>query len=358
MCYNIKIKDKEVNKMSYYDGTKLLSLLDINGDRPEIYICTTNRTGGKTTYFNRLMINRFLNRNEKFCLIYRYKYELDDIPNKFFKDIQGLFFPEHEMTAKLCGAGTFVELFLNDVSCGYAISLNSADMIKRYSHMFSDVGSMLFDEFQSETNHYCPDEVKKLMSVHTSIARGQGKQVRYVPIYMLGNPVSIVNPYYVELGIVSRLDQKTKFLKGEGFVLEQGYIESASNAQKESAFNKAFSKNKYLAYSAENVYLNDNLAFIEKLSGRNKYLMTVKCNGIEFAIREYFVDGIVYCDYNVDSSFKLKITINTQDFDKNYIMLTRNDFIIATLRNFFEHGLFRFKDVRCKECVLTLLGYM
>ena len=31
---------------NYYDGTKLLSLTDINGNRPEIYMCTTNRTGG------------------------------------------------------------------------------------------------------------------------------------------------------------------------------------------------------------------------------------------------------------------------------------------------------------------------
>ena len=50
----------------YYDGTKLLSMVDINGNKPEIYMCTTNRTGGKTTYFGRLCINRFLDKNEKF----------------------------------------------------------------------------------------------------------------------------------------------------------------------------------------------------------------------------------------------------------------------------------------------------
>lgn len=45
--------------MSYYDGTKLLSLKDINGNLPEIYICTSNRSAGKTTYFNRLCVNLF-----------------------------------------------------------------------------------------------------------------------------------------------------------------------------------------------------------------------------------------------------------------------------------------------------------
>ena len=55
---------------------------------------------------------------------------------------------------------------------------------------------MIFDEFQSETNHYCTDEIRKFISVHTSVARGQGKQSRYVPVFMLSNPVSIINPYF------------------------------------------------------------------------------------------------------------------------------------------------------------------
>lgn len=50
----------------YYDGTKLLSMLDLNGNKPEIYLCTTNRTGGKTTYFGRLCVNRFFDKKEKF----------------------------------------------------------------------------------------------------------------------------------------------------------------------------------------------------------------------------------------------------------------------------------------------------
>ena len=68
----------------YYDGTKLLSMNDINGKKPEIYMCTTNRTGGKTTYFGRLCLNRFLDKGEKFCLIYRFKYELNDVVDKFY----------------------------------------------------------------------------------------------------------------------------------------------------------------------------------------------------------------------------------------------------------------------------------
>lgn len=341
----------------YYDGTKLLSMLDINGNKPEIYMCTTNRTGGKTTYFGRLCINRFLDKNEKFGLLYRYNYELDDIVDKFYKDLGSLFFPSYTMTSKRRAKGTFQELFLNEKSCGYALSLNNADQIKKYSHLFSDIHRMIFDEFQSETNHYCDNETKKFISIHTSIARGQGEQVRYVPVYMLSNPVSIINPYYVEMGISGRLKDDTKFLRGDGFVLEQGYIESASIEQKNSGFNRAFSKNSYTAYSSECVYLNDNKAFVEKPTGKSKYLCTLRYKGSDFALREYTENGLIYCDDKADSSFLTRISVTTDDHNINYVMLKRNDFFLSNLRYFFEHGCFRFKDMRCKEAVLSALSY-
>lgn len=341
----------------YYDGTKLLSMLDINGNKPEIYMCTTNRTGGKTTYFGRLCVNRFLDKREKFGLIYRYNYELDDVVDKFYKDLGSLFFPEHTMSSKRRASGIFHELFLDDKSCGYALSLNSADQIKKYSHLFSDIERMIFDEFQSETNHYCNDEIKKLLSIHTSIARGQGEQVRYVPVYMLSNPVSIINPYYVELGISSRLRDDTKFLKGNGFVLEQGYIESASKEQLNSGFNRAFVNNSYVAYSSQCVYLNDNKSFVDKPQGKNRYICTLKYKGQDFGLREFTENGYIYCDDKPDMSFKTRITVTTDDHNVNYVMLRRNDFFLSNLRYLFERGAFRFKDMKCKEAVLCALSY-
>lgn len=71
--------------MSYYDGTKLLSLLDLNNKRPEIYMVTSNRTDGKTSYFGKLVVNKFLSKGEKFGLLYRYDYELSGVADKFSK---------------------------------------------------------------------------------------------------------------------------------------------------------------------------------------------------------------------------------------------------------------------------------
>ena len=341
----------------YYDGTKLLSLYDINGKKPEIYMCTTNRTGGKTTYFRRREINLFKKKKIKFCELYRYSYELDDIADKIFKDIGTLFFQGDELVSKRRARGIYHELFLNDEPCGYAIAINNADQIKKVSHLLTDTGHIFFDEFQSETNHYCPNEIQKLLSIHTSIARGQGQQTRYVPVVMCGNAVSLLNPYFVELGISTRLKDDTKFLRGDGFVLEQGYIQSAADAIKSSGFNRAFAKNKYVEYSAQNVYLNDSRTFIEKPSGNSRYLATLRYDGKDYAIREFADAGIIYCDDRIDSSALYKITVTTNDHAINYVMLRKNDFFLTNMRYFFEQGCFRFKDMQCKDAVLKALSY-
>lgn len=344
-------------KLNYYDGTKLLSLKDINGKKPEVYMCTSNRTAGKTTYFNRLVVNRFIKRGEKFALLYRFNYELDACDEKFFKDIKELFFPDYDMTAVKKMKGIYQELYLNEEPCGYAISINSADQLKRNSHLFSDIDNIIFDEFQSEQNHYCDKEVEKFISIHNSIARGHGKQSRYVPVYMISNPVTILNPYYVAMDISTRLQKDTHFLRGDGFVLEQGYNKTASTALRSSAFNRAFGSSDYIAYSAEGVYLQDDLSFVDTPSGRGKYVATIRYAGIDYGVREYPEAGIVFCDKSVDYQYPLKITVDTADHKLNYVMVSSNFILIQKLRYYFEHGCMRFKDLQAKEAILKALSF-
>lgn len=320
-------------------------------------MCTSNRSAGKTTYFNRLVVNRFIKRGEKFALLYRFNYELDGCDEKFFKDIKELFFPEYDMTAAKKMKGIYQELYLNEEPCGYAISINSADQLKRNSHLFSDIYNIIFDEFQSEQNHYCDKEVEKFISIHNSIARGRSKQSRYVPVYMISNPVTILNPYYVAMDISTRLQKDTHFMRGDGFVLEQGYNETAAKALKSSAFNRAFGSSDYIAYSAEGVYLQDDLSFVDTPTGRGKYVATIRYAGIDYGVREYPELGIVFCDKSVDYQYPLKITVDTADHKLNYVMVSSNFILIQKLRYYFEHGCMRFKDLQAKEAILKALSF-
>lgn len=342
---------------TYYDGTKLLSMKDINGQTPEIFISTSNRSAGKTTYFGRMVVNRFKKQGKKFCLLYRFNYELNGCSEQFFKDIGQLFFKGDEMTEVKRANGIYVELFLNKKSCGYCISLNYADQIKKKSHLLSDCDCILFDEFQSENNHYCDGEVAKLMSIHTSLARGGGEQVRYLPVYMISNAVSIINPYYLSLGIADRLRTDTNYLRGDGFVVEQGFYQNVADMQKASGFNRAFKNETYLKYAAQNVYLNDNLNLIEKMQGNSDYIVTIKSGGKFYGVRRFSDTGLFYIDNRADETYPDKIVPNANEQEQGYMLLGRSSILISSLRFAFEKGYMRFRNQECKAVFFDMMKY-
>lgn len=357
----------------FYDGTKLLSLKDINNLPPEIYICTSNRQAGKTTYFSRLLFNRFLKGKGKFLLIYRNQNELVAVADKFFNDIKKLFFNNYVMISKPLVPNKIIELFIKDttkqykddkegwMSCGYATALRAAPKLKPYSHLLTDTNAMFFDEFQPEGNEYLPREIDFFISLHTTVARGNGKQTRYVPVFMVSNAVTILNPYYTALGISDRLTKDTKFLRGDGWVMESAYNESASKALKGSSFAKAFASSDYMAYATggngQAVYLNDQLSFIDKPKGPSRYLATLAFEGGNYAVREYEDDGIIYVDDSADMTFPLRIAVSLDDHNVNWILLENSAPFRWKVRTLFDHGCCRFKNLQCKRALLTLLSY-
>ena len=147
------------------------------------------------------------------------------------------------------------------------------------------------------------------------------------------------------------------FVRGNGFVLEQGYVESASKAQSESAFNRAFAGSAYINYAAQGVYLNDNMTFIEQPNGRTNDIATINYTGKAFAIREFPELGFMYCDDRVDSSYPIRIALTPQDHSPGYRLKGQGDFFISTLRGYFDNGCFRFKNIECKESVFVALSY-
>lgn len=344
----------------YYDGTKLLSLKDLDGDIPEIYICTSNRSAGKTTYFSRLLVNNFLNSSKKFMLVYRYIDELSDVAVKFFSEIGNLFFDNFLMTEQTRAKGKFKELFLENKktgeikSCGYAVALNGAYKIKKYSHVFNDVETMFMDEFLVEDNTYLSDEISKFQSLHMSVARGGGKQSRYVRFILAGNTTSVFNPYYSEMDIAYRIQKNTKFLRGYGWVLEQGFNESAQKAQQESSFNKAFRNSRNMKYMCEGIYLNDNDTFISKANGDNDYIMSLVFNGKYYCLRRY--DDFLYCSDNVDKSFKMCYAISENDISPVAPYIKANGLLIIQLiQAYFNAGALKFKNLECKHAIYQIL---
>lgn len=355
----------------YYDGSTLLRKTDINRKPAEIVFACSNRSAGKTTYFTKMLVDDYIKNGHRFCVLYRYAYECVNVADKFFSAVQDIFYQDYYMTQKTGEKDTYLELYLhhkndpeNEMLCGFAVALTKSDQLKRCSNRLAGDSKnplewIYFDEFQPENGDYAPNEISRFQSIHTSLARG-GKdhaQSRFLKTILVSNYVSVLNPYFTALGISSRLQDNTKFLRGDGWVLEQGFNASASNAQRESAFNRAFANTDYTKYATERaVYLKDDTALVKKMTGENQYILTFVYNKKEFAIRLFFENDILYVSNSVDSSHPRKYAINGDDMREDTILI-KGSSLLARLREKFECGAFRFSSLEAKEATFALLSY-
>ena len=344
----------------YYSCEYLLTLKDANRNIPDIYIADGNRTAGKSVSFKRKLVDTFLAKKtdiNQFYYLYRYKTDMQNVADMFFTDIRRLFYDGHEMTERKLFDGAVVELQLDGEPCGYAMPLSLSSKIKRMSSIFVRLAHGFFDEYQDENNQYLPNEVDKLHSIHTTIARGDGKQSRRVPLYMASNTVSILNPYYNLFGINKLLHSNTKILRGDGWVFERTYNENAQREFETSAFNRAFAKTKYYSFASQNVYLNDNMALVCRPEGHSEYIVSIRYNLEWFNVRKY--NTCVYVSQGYDSSFPKRVSFQVNDvIDDRAAMITSSNYIIMYLRTFFNRGVMRFDGVKSKNMMLDMLSYI
>ena len=235
---------------------------------------------GKTYSTTKFFINQFKKKGFQFAYIRRYKTELKKAIPKFFDSmIKNNEFPQDSLYHK---GETF---YCNDKVIGYAMTLTTAQNLK--GDNFPNVKYIMFDEFIIENgqHHYLQDEVMNFLGLIETIAR-----TRDINIFMLGNAVNIVNPYFLFFNISLPYNNDIATFK-DGLILVQ-YMknEEYRDFKKKTKFGKLVANTSYEAYAIDNKFQNDNKEFIEKKSG------TSKCS---FNIR--YKDNIygVWLDYNV-----------------------------------------------------------
>ena len=349
--------DSGKTMVQYYDGSSLLNKKDLDGQTPEIFATVGNRTAGKTFYFKNYLVENYLKHKHLFIDIVRFKYEIPDRIDAFYEDLKQINYPDLSIDGKRMLAGSSIAHYLNGELAGYSIALSAADTIKKHSSLFVIIRHMLFDEFQSETMHYLSDEVTKFQSIHASVARGESKQSRYVPVFMCSNNVSILNPYFTAWGFTTRLNSQTKFLRGHGIVLQQVYNKSAAEAMKQSAFNRAFINSDYLSYAAENVAMNDNYSFIENVKVSDAlYLYTIEYDHNKYALWQSAKLGIMFVNRKIDMNYPFVLTFKQSDHDINKMLILTMEDILIKWRKYFQAGLFRFSDIEAKNNMLDILA--
>lgn len=348
----------------HYSGNLLLSKQDKNGVKPETYISTSNRSAGKTTWFGGYILNRFLKNDELFCIIMRKKYQLEKAVSymAYFPSSLAVYFPALEMKEEMGIKGIFNNIYIRvrgDENewflCGYSTSLNSSDDIRNFSNVFNNVSRIWLDEFQPESGDYVKDEVKRMFSIHTSLARGGGLQSRYLPLILTGNLIDINNPYYEHFGINKDLDINANFYRGNGFVLEQGFNKSAAEAHVNSTFNQSFADSEYSVLLTKKQYLKNSTTMILKNPNlKGDYLFSIKHNNKYFSVRFLYGLSIYYVNEVADLTYGIALAATRDDISDDCIYDGENRFK-KRMKKMYHANIVRFSSYKAREAFMEFI---
>lgn len=362
---NFRKYDHFTTTPGFYNGYELLSKTDKTGSKPEIYAALTNRSAGKTTFFNGYLIHKYIQKGNKFLLLYRNKYEIDRAAAGFFNDISGLFYPDliMEQETGIKNGFDYLKLGLKSDEkkehfeiCGFATSLAASELIKRYSHLLSDASVILMDELFPENSAYLKDEITKFMSIHDSLSRGHFKHSKYLPVIMVGNLIDLFNPYFDALGIVDSLLLDSHFTRGEGFVIEQDFNERSASAHKESAFHRALSGAAYAAASQEKVYINTDFDMIDNsICDTGRYILTIRYNGALYSVRYNEQGYFYYISDRPDPSFALQHAATEKDITEQAIYNPVSPYR-KMIKEKYRMNLCKFRNLKCKSAAIHFIA--
>ena len=340
----------------FYDPTKLLNSVDRNGEKPELLLSISNRGAGKTYGFAKYLLNRFIYNSEQFALLCRWQRELGSVASGIFKAVLQNEFPGVEIIEDVKQKGVYATLTMRigeskDI-CGYVLPINGSDNLKKVSSEFANVQVMFFDEFMCDA--YCPNEVEKFVNVHFTVARGNADGVRFVPVILASNSLSIMNPYFSALGLSTKIQSDTKFYKGEGLVLERFVNKDVAAKQRGSAFNRAFSNSKQVESNIDNSWLNDSWACICKPKnwGRGEYHYTLTDGDVSYGVRYYPNVDYYYISRSIDETCPAIFNISKDSMEETPQI--KLGYRYMSLRRSFERGKLRFSDIITKSAITEL----
>ena len=329
-----------------------------------INIIVGNRGGGKSYGAKTKAVENFIKKKEQFGYIRRYKDDLKKPLEQFYKDIAQEF-PDHE--CKVEGDKVYIRIkadakqkWTEKDLAGYGFSLSTANNKKSMS--FPDISMLIYDEFLLEEGNqrYLPNEVEKLLNLYETIAR-PGSGHRRVTLWMLGNAISITNPYFLywDLKMPKTMDKNGKWIwkhPTRPILVEDVRNEGFIDAKRNTEFGQLVDGTNYADYSIENKFLLDDDTFIEKKSQFARHLFNFVYRGEKFGVWFDYTEGKMWVSQSFDPS-GITYSFTMKDHKPN-TMLWKSKNKTVYLKQFleaFKQGILFFESMNIKNMCYEIL---
>ena len=333
-----------MKKFNFYSYDKILSY------NAMINIVIGERGVGKTYGAKVFALNRFLKKGEQFVYIRRYKSEMtesvgSDKKQKFFNQVLDEF-PDHELK------NTSSTLLCDGKICGYAIPLSTAHILKSAS--YDKVKTIIFDEFIIDKGvyHYLSNEVEQFLDLLETVGR-----LRNIRIFLLGNAISSINPYFVYFNLTLPYNTDVKLFK-DGLILVN-YIKNIEyrNHKKGTRFGKLIEGTKYSEYAIDNKFLRDSKTFIQPKTPNSKFYFKVFYSNLYFGIWIDHKQSLMFVSFDYDVNSPIEFSFTPDDHDTSRVLIrTKKSVHFQALLNYYRLGHLRFENQKVKNLFMEFLA--
>lgn len=314
------------------------------------YFIIGERGVGKSFNAKKFCVQDYINHDNQFIYLRRYKEELDLATQSFFDDLKDAgYFDDHEFEIK--GGKKLTKFYMDGEVIGYGIALSTSNILK--STPFPKVKNIVFDEFILDVGnyHYLKNECTKTLDVYETVFR-----TREGRMFFLGNAISIDNPYWNYFNLSLPYNSEFKTFK-DGLILVN-YIKNLEyrEQKRKSRFGKLIDGTDYGKYAIDNEMLRDNNDFIEKKGANPHFWNNIIINGTTYGVWHNSGNGRTYIseDYEPNSKLFFAMTIDDHTPDSKYISIRQHSYVKVLIEQ-YKNGDLYFENMQVKNNFMKLI---
>lgn len=338
----------------YYDWNKTLSY------DADITMVISARGPGKTYGMRKIFIQDYLKRGWRFVDISRFKDEMKTVEKDYFRRVGKSFgkymFKVQDDCAYIAKRSDKPEWEL----CGYFVALSAGGQSKKMT--FDNVKRLCMDECvldKTDSYHrYYSNEWAMVQNIIDSCTRERADSIIKPKLYLLGNSCDILNPYFIQAGIVGKPPYGYTWHMDKLFLLHYVRDDEYAREKKQTLAGKMAVAGGDLSM-VENTFKNPADGLIEKKSERAEHLWTFILNNQRISIWGDMTNGIYYIT-SKEPKNNSDVYVLTSTEQPNYIVIKRTSNIFKVLSEAVRLRCVRYDDTSSFKIfyeILEFVGY-
>lgn len=321
---------------------------------------------GKTYGLRKQFIRDYIKHKWRFVEVTRTKTELQAVMHDYFAKV-GMEFPQY--VYKYENARVYIANKPDEKEkpqwdvIGYFCAMTQEQQIKKMSSAFVDVRRIVLDEAildkHDRYHKYLPREWAKLANIVDSVSRQRDDSLA-PHVYLLGNALDLMNPYFEAAGIDDyNITKGYSWHRGKTFLLH--YVDSKVYADEKTANTVA---GRMLADSLdaletaanEFIIMRGDFVVSRKPKGA-RYRFGVVCDGRTYGVYECMDQGYYWIDDQLSKGKNvLTFAITNSDAKLNRLQARKAERSLMTLGELHYQSLLRYKSSNIQSSFMDVLS--